>query len=282
MRSNKTVTLKTKRGFILDAFEGDSITNEIQKKGEYDSNTLNSISVVLAAIKPQVSLDVGANIGNHAMVIAQYSKQLIAFEPIKFIYDVLKKNINNNLQKQIAAVNLGLSDVTANRQISIPLNNNLGSSSIENAFGDGDLLAIETVLGDVYLQNLKLSYIDFIKIDIEGHEANALQGLKETIQTQQPLILMEYNSQHTIDSFKKFDLFNRLLIGYSFYSLSYTHNKKVHANNFLGILKRIYYKYFNQSWCLSSFNPNQSYANVYFVPTRYAAYFKTLKYLNRN
>lgn len=277
----KSVSVKTKRGFILQAFEADSITKEIQKKGEYDSNALNSIADILTVIQPQVSLDVGANIGNHAMVIAKYSKQLIAFEPIKFVYEVLQKNIKNNQLKQVVAVNLGLSDVVANRQISIPLNNNLGSSSIENITSDGDLLAIETVVGDVYIQSLKLNNIDFIKMDIEGHEANALLGLTELIRTQQPLILMEYNSQHTRDNFKRLDLFNRLLTGYSFYSLSYTYNKKMHTSSFLGIFKRMYYKCFYQSWCLSSFNPNQSYTNVYLVPARYLAYFKTLKYLSR-
>ena len=61
----KEIILNTKRGFCLHAFDGDSITNEVKKYGEYDSNTLNSLEEILEKIKPNISLDIGANIGNH-------------------------------------------------------------------------------------------------------------------------------------------------------------------------------------------------------------------------
>lgn len=70
MKKLKVIQLKTLRGFSLKAFEGDAITKEVQKVGEYDTNALNSLVDLLSLIKPNLSLDVGANIGNHALLIA--------------------------------------------------------------------------------------------------------------------------------------------------------------------------------------------------------------------
>ncbi len=282
MKNLRTIQIKTKRGFILDAFEGDSITQEIQKKGEYDANTLDSLAEVLAAIQPQTSLDVGANIGNHALLISRFSKKLIAFEPVKFIFEVLQRNLEQNEIANTTVVNYGLSNEQLNRDIFVPDNGNLGSSSIEAMGGAGELLQIGTIIGDSYLlQNHSNAKIDFVKMDVEGHEAAALLGLENTIHKNQPLLLLEWKSPKTIALFKEFGLFNKLFAGYSFYSLSYTNNKKVHANNFVGYLKRIYYRFFEKKWCLSEFDSEKSYSNVYFVPERYQPIFRRFIYLQR-
>lgn len=282
MQSLKKIKLTTKRGYLLDVFEGDSITREMQKKGEYDSNTLNSLSDVLTSIQPHVSLDVGANVGNHSVLIAKLSAKLIAFEPVKFVFEALQKNLLQNNLVNALAVNFGLSNEESHTQIFIPENGNLGSSSLENRVGKGTRIEIQTVVGDVYLKaNLPDAQIDFIKMDVEGHEAMALLGLEHTIRANQPLLLLEWKCRSTADAFINLGLFNKLFSDYQFYSLTYTNNKKVHAKNVVGFLMRIYYKIFNQHWCLSNFDPAKSYTNVYFVPVRYSSLFKQFKFLSR-
>ncbi|HSI37947.1 MAG TPA: FkbM family methyltransferase [Methylotenera sp.] len=282
MFNQKIITIKTKNGLTLTAFEGDSITKEIQGCGEYDGNTLKSIRDVLSLIKPQMSLDVGANIGNHAVVIAPLTKKLIAFEPVTFVYDVLKSNLAQNKLGNAIAVNFGLSTKQSIKEIFIPKNGNLGSSSLEAVDGEGAFLQINTISGDDYLAGLsRTEQIDFIKMDVEGHEAAALLGLENTIQKYQPLLLLEWKSANTMMSFKDLDLFNRLFSGYKCYSLSYTNNKKVHPRNWIGFCKRIYYKLTISKWCLSSFDPDKSYSNVYFVPERYQSAFASFKYLEQ-
>ena len=274
MNKYKVTQVKTKRGFVLNAFEQDSITREIQLMGEYDANTLDSINDILGIIKPDVSLDVGANIGNHSLVIAMNSRRLVAFEPVGFIFEVLKSNFQHNRIEHAQAVNSGLSDKALDRDIFIPENGNLGSSSINATSGAGCRLKINTIVGDNYIQkNLNGSRIDFIKIDVEGHEASVLQGLKATILESQPLLLIEWNDSHTVSSFSDRYLFTELFSNYSFYSLSYRSNKKMHANNMLGFLKRVYYRFLPKKWCLSKFEPHRRYSNVYFVPLRYKTVF---------
>lgn len=281
MQKRNIIQLTTKRGFTLNAFEGDSITREVQKKGEYDTNTLDALSDILAKIQPNISLDVGANIGNHALVIAEHSKKVVAFEPVTFVFEVLKSNVKQNNLSNIVPVNLGLSDKSAEVVIHIPRNGNLGSSSIEASAIESEQLTIRTVAGDDYLkQNFDCQQIDFIKMDVEGHEAMALMGLAETIKKYQPLILLEWKSPSTIDLFEQFGLFEKLFSGYDQYSLSYTSNKKVHADSSFGYLKRIFYKLKGSRWCLSKFDVKKVYSNIYFVAPRHQQYFETLIYLD--
>lgn len=242
IHTHKTVSVKTKRGFTLKAFEHDAITKEIQQKGEYEANTLNSLSDILSTIQPRTSLDIGANIGNHALIIALHSANLIAFEPIDFIYKTLQENLIINNIQHANAVNAGLSDQEASPNIFVALNGNLGSSSLEASEVASEPTQIKIIRGDDYIQNNHIQDIDFIKMDIEGHEASALLGLENTIEAYQPLILLEWNNKNTKDNFEKLDLFNRIFSGYVVYSLSYTYNKKIHTKSLSGFLKRLYFK----------------------------------------
>ncbi|MFL9608930.1 FkbM family methyltransferase [Methylobacillus sp. Pita2] len=268
------IKLTTKRGKILNAFEGDSITREIQHKGEYDSNILDSLTDVLAVIRPETSLDIGANIGNHTLVIADYSRRLIAFEPVDFIFQALTINIEQNHAKHAEAVNAGLSNLAQEVDIFIPDNANLGSSSLEIMESSGQKLKISTLVGDDYLAQQEVKQVDFIKMDVEGHEVPALQGLKHTIQIQQPLLLLEYKNQKTIDGFIGNDLFNTLFSGYTIFSITVTNSKKVHGKGMCGFIKRFYYKYFDKRWVLSGFSPEKKYSNIYLVPERYLSKFQ--------
>lgn len=281
MHQHSLISVITKSGQQLQAFENDSITKEIQSEGEYDGNTLNSIREVLTCIVPSVSLDIGANIGNHAIVIAQYTKRLIAFEPVKFIFNALQQNLAINKLNNAIAVNLALSDKAMKRDIFIPKHGNLGCSSLNASFEDAEKQEIEMVIGDDYLNaTFPKEAIDFIKMDVEGHEASALLGLQKTLKQDQPLLLIEYKNTTTIETFQQLHLFDELFKGYQYFSLSYTYNKKVHKRNIVGFLKRIYYRLFNRRWCLSHFDQSKPYANVYLVPPRYQKVFGTFTYLS--
>lgn len=282
MKGYPVVEVTTKNGKKLHAFENDSITTAIKERGEYDSNTLDSIRDILALIKPETSLDVGANIGNHAMVIAEHSKNLIAFEPVPFIFELLQRNIDINHLSNAIAINAGLSDESLDRNIFIPDFGNLGCSSLEAMDAEVTEIAITTLIGDDYLQqNHPEKRIDFIKMDVEGHESAALEGLKQTIQESQPLLLIEYRNDKTLKMFNETDIFEQVFGDYKVFSLSSTTSKKVYARNIMGFIKRLSAKAFNRSWCLSSFNRSERYSNIYLVPPRYQSEFAAFNFLAR-
>jgi FkbM family methyltransferase len=282
MKNHHEINITTKRGYSLNCIEGDTITKAIQANGEYDTNTLDSLADILGKIRPNISLDVGANIGNHAVLIAKYSEKLIAFEPVKFVYDLLQSNLSQNCPANTLAVNKGLSNEHAIREIFVP-DYNLGCSSLEAQVGVGEMFNIELIVGDDWIsKNCVGKSIDFIKMDIEGHEAAALIGMSDTIVANQPLLLLEWKNKNAIDLFKELDLYNKIFLGYQFFSLSNTCYKKAHRPGIFGRLKRIYYRFFNKKWCLASFKSDQNYSNVYFVPNRYLSLFKEFIYIDSN
>jgi FkbM family methyltransferase len=270
----EVLEVRTRMGKSLQAFAGDSITREIIEKGEYDGNTLTSLRDVLSVIRPKTSLDIGANIGNHAVVIAQFSDTLVAFEPLPFVFELLRHNLERNGCHHVYAVNVALSDVNSSRDILVPENDNLGSSSLELMSEDGTYLRIETRRGDDYLaENFAGTQIDFIKIDVEGHEPATLNGLAKTISSHQPLILMEYRHQNTLTLFWDQSLMKQLFPGYSIYSLTDTASKKAHPPGMVGMLRRWLAKLKGRHWCLSDFDASRRYSNIYLVPERYQALF---------
>lgn len=280
---NKTISIKTRRNHKIIGFVGDSITNEILKKGEYDGNTLAFIDDVLGVIQPKVSLDIGANIGNHTLVIAEKSKKLLSFEPIPFLYDVLQQNIALNQLSHVQALNVGLSAESKSAEIFVDKTGNLGSSSITERHGEGELLPIVLRKGDDLLREAGvINDVDFIKIDVEGHEAEALIGLQDTITNQKPLILLEWRTDKTLKDFDNLDLFKNLFSGYQKYSITTTYSKKIYPKTLKGFLKRVLSKLFYKSWCLTKFYKDRHYANVCFVPPRHQEVFLKFRCINND
>jgi FkbM family methyltransferase len=131
-------------------------------------------------------LDVGSNIGVWSIVYSTFMKASIyAFEPQEEIFNCLTKNIILNQCKNVIPYNFALSDKKTNylMNASYEKNDNFGAFRISS---DGSL-TIQSEIGD----SLNLSNIGFIKMDVEGHELQALKGLSNTIQVSKPLLLIE-------------------------------------------------------------------------------------------
>lgn len=263
-----TVQLTTDRGHQLQAFAGDSITSDIRELGVYDQWTLLAIEHLLAAISADVCLDVGANIGNHAVVMAQHCRQLHAFEPVPFIFDVLQQNLERNTTNAVAH-NVALSEQSGVSQISVDRGGNLGKSTMLSAAAGTELIDITAERGDECVADISGS-IDFIKIDVEGFEPRVIQGLQQTIKKHQPVLLLEWNSAQTRQGFVDAELFSVPLQGYQYRSLTHRRSKQVSGRGLTGALRRALVKATNSNrWCVRSFDAELSYPNVLMFPQKW-------------
>jgi FkbM family methyltransferase len=270
-----TQTVTTNSGKRLEAFVGDEITEQITLRGEYDGLALQSLREVLGRLRPRTSLDVGANIGNHAVVIGEQSARVVAFEPIPAVFALLDRNLQHNLGPRGQAFNLALSDCQAELAISVASSGNLGSSSLESVSGEQFTQTIQAVLGDDFLAKNDIVDIDFIKIDVEGHEGKALLGLQRTIARDQPLIILEWRHPKTITDFRQQNLFDVLLPGYQALALVDLASKKLYPRTLLGRLQRLHRRLRKPQWCLSDFRPERKFSNVYLVPARHLELFRS-------
>lgn len=142
-----------------------------------------------------VFVDVGANVGAFTLMAANKvgnNGKIIAFEPVSKVYEQLKYNIQLNNLHQVKIEKKALYNETTELNFVISANSNLGMSSIfEHDEKNGQTEIVQAIKGDEYFSNNPIPKMDLIKMDIEGAEYFALQGLKETLKKYKPIILIE-------------------------------------------------------------------------------------------
>ena len=156
-------------------------------------------------------LDIGANIGCHSIVYSNYTNgNVYAFEPQPIVFELLQKNIESNNCKNIIAYNFGAS----NSDTIFFMNAHYDHPDNQGAFRICEKGDIGINIICKKLDDLNLSNIGYIKIDVEGHELNTLLGLQKTIQTNLPNLMIEIHET----SPTKYDVFTFLEnIGYKYY-----------------------------------------------------------------
>lgn len=150
-----------------------------------------------------IAIDCGANIGVHTIEWASTMTgwgSVIAIEAQERIYYALAGNIAINNCFNALAVNAAVSSESGTLQIPNPdyfTPSSFGSLELQqrpnNEFiGQQINYTDNTVLvRKMTLDELNLPRVDFIKIDIEGMEMEALSGARETINRYHPVLLIE-------------------------------------------------------------------------------------------
>lgn len=121
-------------------------------------------------------IDAGAFHGYFAVYAAKIvgeSGKVICFEPDKNSFRILSKNIRLNKLKNVILINKGL----WNKNITIGFKSCGESSAI--CLSNKSSEKIEVVKLDDELKKLNIKKVDFIKMDIEGAEIEALLGSKK-------------------------------------------------------------------------------------------------------
>jgi len=260
-----TEQFKTLHGFTMHAFKDDEITKSLKLKGVYDVHTLQSILDMTDIFKPEVTLDIGANIGNHALVLSTHSKNVYAFEPVQHVYEVLTKNIATNHRSNILAFQIALSDSAGSQTIYLN-ESNIGSSSLNPFENASDQQTINTAIGDDFLKAYSINTVDFIKIDVEGFEGQVIAGLQKTIKASRPTVVMEWKSPLSRNFFKDHAIFETVFADYRLFSLGHSTSKKSIGRGLINTLKRLRNKLFGGCWGLYAFDSLQSYSNIYLIP----------------
>jgi FkbM family methyltransferase len=143
-------------------------------------------------------VDVGGNVGNHAVYAAKAlnAPRVIVFEPERLAAQICEINAAlNGCEGRIVLHRRALARIPGRANPSY-LEHNLGGTRMEPT-EDG---VIEMVRGDDILRNEDPK---FIKIDTEGFELQALEGLDETIERCRPTLFVEVENEH-IEAFNCF------------------------------------------------------------------------------
>ena len=166
----------------------DAISLHLAVDGQYEKEEIALIlSHFRRRIESRTVIDVGANIGNHSLAFAEVAARVIALEPHPVTFKLLELNIRNH--PNVTALNVGASDRTATLEAVTPPYNAGACAIGSDAPGERVALRVQPVDDLPDLGNVGL-----IKIDIEGHETEAIRGMQRLLREQEPLIVIEQNS----------------------------------------------------------------------------------------
>ncbi len=175
----------------------DPIGRAIFYDGQWETAVISHFAKHL---KPgDVVLDVGANIGQFTVVAASKvgpTGKVFAVEAGSSAFSILSRNIEENQFTNVQPLHLAAWDSETMLHLGGVSEDMLGWGKVQHESNTGTE-AIQARPLDAVLQELHCDHVDVIKIDIEGAERKALEGMKGLIASKPPrLIYCEIANNH--------------------------------------------------------------------------------------
>lgn len=148
--------------------------------------------------KLNIAIDAGAYFGDSSFVINRFFKPkfIYAFEPDPDNFKILKENIKlNNLQDVIFPLEIG---VGKEKGFFYLEKSGPGSSITNYQSKNKNKVKVKVVSIDDFVADNNIKKVDFIKMDIEGAEFDALKGAVKTLKRDKPdlLIAIYHKGEH--------------------------------------------------------------------------------------
>ena len=147
-----------------------------------DSDCMNALKGYVKSYKPkkgEIVVDAGAFHGHFAVYAAKLvgnEGKVICFEPERANFNLLKKNIRLNKLTNVTLIKKGLWD----QEEVLKFKSKGPVSTLADFDEEKNLSAeIEVASLDSIMKKLRISKVNFIKMDIEGAEIMAIKGAEE-------------------------------------------------------------------------------------------------------
>ncbi|SEJ48968.1 FkbM family methyltransferase [Demequina mangrovi] len=181
------------RELTLSGYVGEYVFETVRSyRRFYEGDLLEFVASLPLA--PGAIIDVGANLGNHTVYLAEAFSEakVFAVEPHGPNIELLRRNVaENGLDQRVEVVAALASDGHHSYELTQNLDGNLGTMAATRAAG-GD---IQSVILDELVGEQQVS---LVKVDVEGMEPDVLRGLERTIGRCRPVIVTEaHDPSHT-------------------------------------------------------------------------------------
>jgi len=151
------------------------------------------------------ALDIGANVGHYTMRMAELvgpTGRVVALEPVPETFSLLAANTRLFEHANVSLLNVAASDRVAVASMQIPrFAEGLSNYYQARLSRDPGGLAVLTLPID----ELSLPPTRLVKIDVEGHELPALQGMRNLLARDHPVLIVETSSQESMTFLSSLD-----------------------------------------------------------------------------
>lgn len=144
-----------------------------------------------------VAVDVGANVGYYTFKMARHFSHVYSFEPNANISSPIRMSGLEN----VSLIDKGLSNRDGTAVLHIPVVDGLalcGWASLEPGNCPDAIQHLEQPITLVTLDEFQLEGVALIKIDVEGHELEVLEGACQTIAASRPTLIVEIKKRNTV------------------------------------------------------------------------------------
>lgn len=187
------------------------------KKNHFNTDEPEFLQLQQWISKGDWAIDIGANIGHYTLRLSELvgeSGRVIAIEPVMETFEILAANVAICQTKNVTLLNIAASDAPAICGMAMP-NFDTGLRNYYRAYLTDEAPTLEVYCMPIDLFGLP-HRVSLIKIDTEGHDYYVLKGIKNLLNRDHPILIVEDDSPMVISYLKEF--------GYNYYKNSRSPN----------------------------------------------------------
>jgi FkbM family methyltransferase len=186
----------------IDAPRHRGLADEFDRMGAYEPETT---ALCHALLRPgMVAIDVGANVGYFTVLFADIvgpQGYVLSFEPCRSTCTILRHNVAKNAFRHVHVVHAAVTHTTGKIQLYYSTSEETHSiGRIESTTEAAETVAAWAL--DVYVDQVPLSRLDLLKIDVEGADLDVLRGARALLAKHRPYVIVEASEMSSTFGYK--------------------------------------------------------------------------------
>ena len=163
-----------------------------------------------------VVMDIGANVGEWTLNMAKMvsnTGRVFSIEPVPSMVEALKKTVAINNLSQVSIFQGAISNQKGHSKLTIPFAKENQALPFGSQLGEGyapppkdvvvtwgamvttKTIEVQTTTIDSFSSENGVKKLDFIKVDVEGHEKYVIEGGIQTFKTLKPALFLEVGAE---------------------------------------------------------------------------------------
>ncbi|RJP62061.1 MAG: FkbM family methyltransferase [Candidatus Auribacter fodinae] len=196
VRGDDRSLYRTADGYLFWLDENKPLDRSIIQTGIYD---LSGTRVIASLVKQgDIVIDIGANIGYYTVLmqsLAGETGRVLAFEPAACISDVLRRNVSTNKMGNCDVFQVGLSDHSGSGTLYISAECVSLHRVMDTVPASSETVSLISL--DEFVHTFGApEKIDFIKMDVDGHEPYVLNGAWQTLERFDPVLMINISHEY--------------------------------------------------------------------------------------